>query len=554
VFAYAITALVFFPVLLYYFLAWDRLNTRFYEGRDGVEKRLISCITKNCSPFPPRNPFRLFALLLLAAVLLGACDSYNLSFEEFFNGPPAAPGSQADDGRTGDGGEAAGSAKAVTAFIITSPVSAAGFIVEGAKTIAVTVPAGTDVTGLIPAITHTGASISPGSGEAQDFTSPVTYTVTAEDGSTAAYTVTVTVRLGSVAEVIACLEAAANGSAAAPVILPPLELDLASNWTNLLAAIQSKGKHVSLDLSACTSNAMFNPGIASTGKDKIVSLVLPNGAASIAAGSIANPTFQYFSALKSVSGESIETIGDNAFRDCTALTTADFPAAAVIDISAFRNCSSLTTANLPNATTINTFAFRGCAALTTVNLPKATTIYGEVFRDCTGLTSVNLPAAESIGSNAFNGCIGLTSADFPDATTVSYEVFNGCTGLTSVNLPAAESIGSKAFNGCTSLTSVNLLNATSIAYCAFAGTGTGDLTVILGGTPPTLGTVVFYDVSSPKSVTVKAPSTALSAYGPAPVDTTSDNWGNAFRGKGWNGTNYLAGTVNSNINLAFDTY
>jgi hypothetical protein len=42
-------------------------------------------------------------------------------------------------------------------------------------------------------------------------------------------------------------------------------------------------------------------------------------------------------------------------------------------------------------------------------------------------------------------------------------------------------------------------------------------------------------------------------YGASPVNTTADNWGNAFRGKGWDGTDYLTGTVNSDINLTIIT-
>lgn len=50
-----------------------------------------------------------------------------------------------------------------------------------------------DVTSLVPTITVAStATISPASGVAQDFSSPVTYTVTAEDASTTVYTVTVT--------------------------------------------------------------------------------------------------------------------------------------------------------------------------------------------------------------------------------------------------------------------------------------------------------------------------------------------------------------------------
>ncbi|ULQ60752.1 cadherin-like beta sandwich domain-containing protein [Brucepastera parasyntrophica] len=82
--------------------------------------------------------------------------------------------------------------KAITGFTIPGAHSG-GDINEAAKTIAITVPYGTDVTGLAPTITHTGVSISPASGAAQNFTGSVPYTVTAEDGSTAVYTVTVTV-------------------------------------------------------------------------------------------------------------------------------------------------------------------------------------------------------------------------------------------------------------------------------------------------------------------------------------------------------------------------
>ncbi len=83
-------------------------------------------------------------------------------------------------------------AKAITVFNFSSP-AATGMIDEINKTVAVTVPYGTDVTALVPTITHTGASVSPNSGVAQNFTNPVTYTVTAADSTTQAYTVTVTV-------------------------------------------------------------------------------------------------------------------------------------------------------------------------------------------------------------------------------------------------------------------------------------------------------------------------------------------------------------------------
>jgi len=86
------------------------------------------------------------------------------------------------------------SAKAITAFSfqgLAPPVT--GVINEALHTIALTVPYGAGVAALVPTITITGASVSPASGVARDFTSPVTYTVTAADGTTQDYLVTVTI-------------------------------------------------------------------------------------------------------------------------------------------------------------------------------------------------------------------------------------------------------------------------------------------------------------------------------------------------------------------------
>ncbi len=62
--------------------------------------------------------------------------------------------------------------------------------------ITLTVPHGTALTALKPAISFSDeASVNPASGTAMDFSNPVTYTVTAQDGTTRNYTVTVNVEL-----------------------------------------------------------------------------------------------------------------------------------------------------------------------------------------------------------------------------------------------------------------------------------------------------------------------------------------------------------------------
>jgi len=83
-------------------------------------------------------------------------------------------------------------AKAITTFTVPSQTGTTT-INETAHTIALTVPFGTVVSALVPTIVITGASVSPASNVAQNFTNPVTYTVTAADGSTQAYIVTVAV-------------------------------------------------------------------------------------------------------------------------------------------------------------------------------------------------------------------------------------------------------------------------------------------------------------------------------------------------------------------------
>jgi hypothetical protein len=87
--------------------------------------------------------------------------------------------------------------------------------VVGANTVTFTVPYGTSLNSLSPTIAVSpGASISPASGTAQDFSSPQTYTVTAQDGSTKDYTVTGAVALNSAALITAFSIPGQSGSAA----------------------------------------------------------------------------------------------------------------------------------------------------------------------------------------------------------------------------------------------------------------------------------------------------------------------------------------------------
>ncbi|MDR1178278.1 MAG: leucine-rich repeat domain-containing protein [Spirochaetaceae bacterium] len=332
--------------------------------------------------------------------------------------------------------------------------------------------------------------------------------------------------LGDFAAYLAAATARNGGMEPVPIAVM-LELT-DSNWEGLLERIDDVPR-VALDLSRCTMPDSMNGALPGTfdpdntnnstisGKGKIVSLVLPDTAESIADGaSFANPTFEHFDALESVVGKAVATVGKNAFASCTELSSVRFPEADTIDNNAFYGT--------------------GLSSLGPESLPKATTIGNGAFFECDGLTSVNLPEATTIGNGAFQDCRNLPL----------------------VNLPKAIGIGDVAFSGCTSLSSVSLPKATSIGREAFANTGTTkNLTVTLGDTPLELGEGMFYGVSGSKTVTVKVPAGASAWSGiisGSPYSGTETSggphWGEGFRGKGWNGIDdYLYGSVNTNISL-----
>jgi hypothetical protein len=445
------------------------------------------------------------------------------------------------------------------------------------------------VTNLVPAISVSpGASVSPASGTARDFSGPVIYTVTAEDGSTAVWNVTAVEALTGLDDLVSYLSAAPGGGQTNPVPLTLLDINLADDWGDLLTALDGQSKFVALDLSYCAmTGTEFNPGTGTAGVNKIVSLTLPVSAESLAGGTSAAPTFEHFTVLESVTGAGIKTVGEYAFYDCDALEEVTLPAAQTIGQYAFAGCD-LEEVNLPAAHTIGGNAFLVCNALEEVNLPAAHTIGGGAFAFCSALETVNLPASlTTISGNPFGHCgkltalnvdsanpayksqsgmllnkAGTTLVAYPSAkedvtltgiTALGAEAFAGCSALEEVSLPAAHTIGGWAFFGCNALEEVNLPAAQSIGEVAFGYTGSASLTITLGTTVPTLGVIIF-DGTSTKPVTVKVPSgitawDSIVSGSPYQGGNTTNNWGNAFRGKGWDGTNYLGGTVNGNINL-----
>ena len=206
---------------------------------------------------------------------------------------------------------------------------------------------------------------------------------------------------------------------------------------------------------------------------------------------------------------SVTSIGNNAFRDCSSLTSITIPNSVTsIGNNAFENCSSLTSVTIPNSvTSIGASAFQNCSSLTSVTIPNSVTSIGNyAFQNCSSLTSVTIPnSVTSIGNYAFRDCSSLTSVTIPNSVTfIGWEVFKNCSSLTSVTIPnSVTSIRTSAFRDCSSLTSITIPNSvTSIGTSAFYGCDGLTSVTCLANTPPSLGGNVFYNTPSNKTLNV----------------------------------------------------
>ncbi|MCQ2387293.1 MAG: leucine-rich repeat protein, partial [Clostridia bacterium] len=159
-------------------------------------------------------------------------------------------------------------------------------------------------------------------------------------------------------------------------------------------------------------------------------------------------------------GSVCESIGSEAFRDCSSLASIEIPNSVTsIGGFAFDGCSSLTSITIPNSvTSIDFYAFRDCSSLTSIEIPNSVTSIGcEAFRNCSSLTSIVIPnSVTSIYSSAFEDCKSLTSVTIGNSvTSIGDYAFEYCSSLTSITIPnSVTSIGVGAFEYCYKLVEV----------------------------------------------------------------------------------------------------
>lgn len=215
---------------------------------------------------------------------------------------------------------------------------------------------------------------------------------------------------------------------------------------------------------------------------------------------------------------SVTSIEQNAFSTCRALTSVSIPNSVTsIGLCAFQDCRSLTSVTIPNSvTSIGGFAFNSCISLTTISIPNTvTTIGGSAFRDCTKLTSVTIPnSIGEIESSTFSGCSSLTTVSIPSTvTTIGTAAFRQCTSLTSVAIPnSVQTISAGAFEGCSSLESITVGSGVSdIKTSAFAQCREMKDFYCLAENEPNTNSYAF-EGSYIEYTTLHVPTNSISAY------------------------------------------
>ena len=236
--------------------------------------------------------------------------------------------------------------------------------------------------------------------------------------------------------------------------------------------------------------------------------------------SIGSDAFSGCKGLTSVTiGESVTSIGGGAFSGCTGLTSiivvegnSKYHSAGncLIETATKTLLSGCKTSEIPSdgsVTSIGDDAFRNCTGLSSITIPDSVTSIGNsAFSGCTGLTSITIPGSvTSIGSDAFYNCTGLTSITIHDSvTSIGNWAFSDCTGLTSVTIGnSVTNIGKDAFYNTAWYNNQpdGLVYAGKVAY-KYKGTMPSNTSIVLNEGTLGIAEYAFQGCSGLTSITI----------------------------------------------------
>ena len=145
---------------------------------------------------------------------------------------------------------------------------------------------------------------------------------------------------------------------------------------------------------------------AYTGTDEDV--VIPDNVIVIAAN-----VFKGKGTIKSVTGNYVTKLGNEAFNNCNNLATVNFPNVEEIGNQVFRNNAALTETNFGSVKTIGNDAFLNCSKLESFDFSKVVSIGTDAFAACIKLgPTVTLSAnLNKFGGNSFARCNSLQNIE-----------------------------------------------------------------------------------------------------------------------------------------------
>ena len=208
----------------------------------------------------------------------------------------------------------------------------------------------------------------------------------------------------------------------------------------------------------------------------LTALVLPSTVMSIGGSA-----FQYCSGLLTIkTGNLIQSLGWGTFYGCSQVQEVDLGGSPVnMDGYAFAYDNALVKITFSNVNTIRYNAFEGCRSLKSLHFPASlTSVEGNCFRGCSGLDTITVHAENTVYDSR-NDCnavirksdnrliVGSNRTVIPNnVLSIGDDAFYDRTRLTSIVLPnGLQYIGSHAFQNCSQLSSINFPESITSVGC-----------------------------------------------------------------------------------------